>query len=135
MMKARVRKLCAPRLLLTLATMATLATMTAGCGKSTYLEVRFTGMSLPDIYGLAVSLILGGDGGTASDTLRTDAPDGGHRRIALPTSAAFKLDDKSGPLTVQATALDIQDQPVATASKTTTVMHEQTWSIDLDLAP
>jgi hypothetical protein len=103
-----------------------------GCAKGTYLEVKFTGSQLPDIYGIRVMLTL------------TPATDAGGRSIGtvdsgtvikLPTSMAFQLDSETGSLQVDAAALDMNGREVARASATTNIMHAKTWTLVLNLTP
>jgi hypothetical protein len=55
--------------------------------------------------------------------------------IKLPASMAFKLDSEEGTLALTATARGAQDQPLAAVSKTTQIMHGQTWTIVMDFGP
>jgi hypothetical protein len=106
---------------------------TMGCAKGTYLEVRFTGpMGLPEIDSIGVTLTLteqvGGPILHSSDTVTrpNNAP------ITLPTSMAFKLDNDSGQLVVDAIAYGRTGLRVAAARNTTTIMHAETWMVTLD---
>jgi hypothetical protein len=105
-----------------------------GCAKGTYLQVNFTGGGLPEIRGIAVELTLTDSAGVVTHSrgkpLRREGND---PKITLPTSAAFVLDSESGTLTINASALGIEDQVVATASsETTTIMHGKTWVVVVD---
>ena len=107
----------------------------SGCAKDTYLVVDLTGSAdLPPIKSFEVNLTVtsgDGDGGVlrATDVI-PKKPDGA---IKLPASMAFRLDGEAGTLQVDATALGLQDETVATASHTTNIMHSQTWHITLTL--
>ena len=123
-------KMLTPRGVWTLGLLLALTSLT--CAKGTYLEVQFTGTGLPEIRSIAVDLTLTEtDGGVvrSHDVIKPGGP------IALPATMAFKLDSENGTLSVAATALGAQDQEVATASKTTTIMHGQTWTIVLKFGP
>ena len=103
-----------------------------GCAKGTYLELKLTGTGLPDIHGITVALTLTpptDTGGHSIDTVSTGAI------ISLPTSMAFQLDNETGMLQVEATALDANGSEVARASGITTIMHATTWTLELNLAP
>jgi hypothetical protein len=106
----------------------------AGCAKGTYLEVNVTGTGLPEIHRIDVTLTLTpADGG---QVLVSKGPvENNGAIIKLPTSFAFKLDSESGTLQVSAVAFDASERPVAVASGSTTIMHGQTWTIVLNLAP
>jgi hypothetical protein len=106
----------------------------AGCAKGTYLEVSVTGTNIPEIHSIVVTLVLTPtDGG---QVLESQGPVGNNgAAIKLPTSFAFKLDSENGSLQVSAVAFDGSGKPVAVASNNTTIMHGQTWTIVLNLAP
>lgn len=108
------------------------ATGAVGCAKGTYLEVRVTGRDLPAIHGIRMELTLRPASDKplkAVDVLRADK--GGV--IKLPATMAFSLDDDVGGLQLQATALGIDDAPVATGSALTTIMRDKTWTVPIDL--
>lgn len=103
-----------------------------GCAKGTYLEIRFTGSGLPDIYAIRVALTLTpptSDGGRSIGTVDAGSI------IKLPTSMAFQLDGETGSLQVDAFALDMTGREVARASGTTEIMHAKTWTLVLNLTP
>jgi len=99
------------------------------CQKGTYLEVVFQGAGLPPINHIHVVLTLA-DGSFSEDDLPHKA-DAGHV-VTLPTSAAFQLDDQSGMLSIAATAVDETNAPVAQVMTNTTIIHGQTWTVNLD---
>lgn len=103
------------------------------CGKGTYLEVQLKGTGLPEIRSISMDLTLtDADGGVTTAHGLVQREDKGI--ITLPTSMALKLDSESGALALKATALGKSGQEVATASKSTTIMHDQTWTIEMTLA-
>ena len=104
-----------------------------GCAKGTYLEVRFTGPAgLPEIDSIGVTLTLterdGGPMLRSSDTVTLP----NNAAITLPTSMAFKLDNDSGSLVVDAVAYGRTGLRVAAARNTTTIRHAETWTVLLD---
>jgi hypothetical protein len=119
---------------LALAWLMSLGLAAVGCAKGTYLEVSVTGTYIPEIHSIIVTLVLTPtDGG---QILESQGPVGNNgAALKLPTSFAFKLDSESGTLQVSAVAYDASGKPVAVASNSTTIMHGQTWTIVLNLAP
>jgi hypothetical protein len=119
--------------LLLLALGATVST--SGCAKGTYLEVRVSGgPNLPEVHGIRMALTLRPASDKplkAVDVLRNDK--GG--AIKIPATMAFSLDDDTGALLLEATALGIDDAPVATGSALTTIMRDKTWIVPIDLNP
>ena len=104
----------------------------SGCAKGTYLEVRVTGRDLPAIHGIRMVLTLRPASDKplkAVDVLRDDK--GGV--IKLPATMAFSLDDDTGGLHIEATALGVDDAAVATGSALTTIMRDKTWTVPIDL--
>lgn len=104
----------------------------SGCAKGTYLEVRLVGPGLPDVYGIRMALNLRPASDKplhAVDVIRADQ----NAVIKLPASVAFWLDDESGALELDATALGKNDTPVATGSALTTIMSKETWNVRIDL--
>jgi hypothetical protein len=100
-----------------------------GCAKGTYLEVRFTGSALFDVQAIRLDLTLmppnGGATQHSSDIVESKTT------FKLPTSMALKLDTESGSLQVDGTLMGIGNLPLATASVTTPIKHEETWTIEL----
>jgi len=105
---------------------------TAGCRKGTYLEVRFLGDGLPEIWNIALGLSLTPAGGATKTVTQALTPPTAGQPFHFPTSMALKLNDDSGTLRIDGQAQDANGAVVATATQTTTVMHDQTWSVDLD---
>jgi hypothetical protein len=100
-----------------------------GCAKGTYLEVRFTGSSLLEVQAIRLDLTLMPPNGAAvqhsSDTVKSETT------FKLPTSMALKLDTESGSLQVDGTLLGVGNVPLGTASATTPIKHDETWTIEL----
>jgi hypothetical protein len=106
----------------------------SGCAKGTYLELHLVGEGLPEVYGVRMALTLrpGSDKPLHSvDVIRADK----NAVIKLPTTVAFSLDDYSGALQLDATALGRNDAPVASGSVLTTIMTGETWGARIDLTP
>ena len=104
----------------------------SGCAKGTYLEVHLVGDGLPDVYGIRMALTLRPASEKplhSVDVIRKD----NNAVIKLPTTVAFSLDDDSGALLLEATALGKTDTPLATGSVTTTIMSNTTWNVRIDL--
>lgn len=118
-----------PRHLLTTLLLTLVVVAANGCAKGTYLEVHFSSTGgLTEMQALALDLTLSSaDGGVGHSRDVIKGP------IKLPASLAFKLDSENGSLTVDATALDAQNQSLATGSGTTQIMPGQTWDITIDL--
>lgn len=104
-----------------------------GCAKGTYLEVRFVGPSgLPPIDSIGVTLTLTAQDGAPISASNDSVFLPHDAAITLPTSMAFKLDNDSGPLRIEAIAVGARGATVATARATTTIMHAETWTVVLD---
>jgi hypothetical protein len=103
----------------------------AGCAKGTYLEVEFTGSAQAEIHAIRVDLALTPPNGAtqqSSDTIKTGSV------IKLPTSMAFKLDTETGSLKVDATLLGLGNEKLGSASKNTTIMRGETWTVVLNFS-
>ncbi len=115
------------------------ASVSIGCAKGTYLEVDFKGGFAPgEIHRIDVDFSLVTPDGGVAHTIGGIVP--GENGIPadpikLPASIAFKLDSEEGVLTLTATARGALGEPLATVSKTTPIMHAQTWKIVMDFGP
>ena len=110
----------------------------SGCKKSTYLEVDFTGASLPPLNHIDVTLTLTNatvDASVSGPLPATDAMPG--VRLTLPVSASFSLDNENGDIHISADAIDENNVKVGHAEADTTIMHGQTWKVvvDFDATP
>lgn len=99
------------------------------CKKGTYLEVVFKGAGLPPVNHIHFELTLD-DGRVSAGDLPANAPAG--HVVTLPASAAFQLDDFSGGLALSATAYDETNAAIAHATTSTTIMHADTWTVEVD---
>jgi len=114
-----------------LAAVAVLTTM-SGCSKGTYLVLSFEGTTLPAVYGIRVSLTVHAPDGTTRQSVGTLPAADNTSAIPLPTSAAFKLDDQTGTLDIQAEALDLEKKTIAKQTVTGSAIHHgQTWTVTL----
>jgi len=102
------------------------------CKKGTYLEVVFKGAALPPVNRIFFSLTLA-DRSVAANYLPLDAT--ATTVVKLPASAAFQLDDQTGVLAISATALDAAGTVLGMAETSTTIMHGETWTVDVDFSP
>jgi len=102
------------------------------CKKGTYLEVVFKGAALPPVNRIYFSLTLP-DKTVAQGPLPPDYT--ASTVVKLPASAAFQLDDHSGQLVIAATAYDAAGTVLGMATTSTTIMHGETWTVDVDFSP
>lgn len=102
-----------------------------GCAKGTYLEINFTGPALLPPVRVQVDLTLTGPGGSPVTTSHDLVPAATEAPVRLPASMALKLDDDSGTLHIGATAIDANQKTVGTAMADTTVMHGETWTVNV----
>jgi hypothetical protein len=112
----------------------TAAASATGCAKGTYLKVEVAGPGLPDIHAIRMALTLRPASEKplkAVDVLRNDK--GGV--VKMPATMAFSLDDDTGALLLEATALGLNDAPVAMGSATTVIMRDETWTVRINLDP
>ena len=54
--------------------------------------------------------------------------------VKLPASAAFQLDDHTGLLAITATAYDAAGTVLGMVTTSTTIMHGETWTKELDFS-
>jgi hypothetical protein len=107
------------------------------------MVLDFEGPGLPAIYGIRVGLTVHAPDGTtrqsigtlptANGTVTTGQLEAAMTPIALPTSAAFKLNGETGTLDIVAEALDLQKSTLATQTVVDTPIRSgETWTITLD---
>src|SRR3569623_9235 len=101
------------------------------CTKGTYLELVFEGATLPPVNHILLSLTLP-DGRVSTDPLPQHPT--ATTVLKLPASAAFQLDDYSGPLAISATGQAAAGTILGKVDTTTTIMHAQTWTVDIDFS-
>jgi|GEM_PF-2151722 len=101
------------------------------CKKGTYLELVFKGATLPPVNHIELTLTLP-DGRVSMDPLPLYPT--ATTVLKLPASAAFQLDDYSGTLAISATALDAAGTILGKVDTTTTIMHAQTWTVNIDFS-
>jgi len=102
------------------------------CKKGTYLEVVFKGAALPPVNRIDFSLTLP-DKTVARGPLPPDYT--AATVVKLPASAAFQLDDHAGVLVIAATAYDAAGTVLGMATTSTTIMHGETWTVNVDFSP
>lgn len=119
------------RTLLGLLALAACAGATS-CKKGTYLEVDFRGAALPPVNHIAFSMTLS-DQSVAAGNLPKDATV--TTVLKLPTSAAFQLDDHTGPLAISAQAYDAAGTVLGKVDTSTTIRSGETWTVIIDFTP
>ena len=112
------------------------AAASAGCAKSTYLEIDFKGAGLPPVRQINLTLTDLSNGTYSAGALPDGVDAATTDHVKFPVSVVFRLNDLSGgtPLSIKADAISPANAPVAHAQANTTVMHAKTWQVTLDFA-